>query len=140
MILPTITEKEFCEHIEDDDFAIRYGNPVCICTEDRRKYICMTIELYDRLATGTEYCSEDKVRAWWTEDGFCVQIPEEMEAELKKILMEHYGISIEEALRQYMHWIVEKPDEFRKWVEEIRKDEKTRKYTAHLEDRADRRR
>ena len=34
MMLPMISEKEFCEHIEEDDFPIRYGNPVCIHTND----------------------------------------------------------------------------------------------------------
>ena len=42
MMLPMISEKEFCEHIEDDDFPIRYGNPVCIHTNDGHLLVCMT--------------------------------------------------------------------------------------------------
>ena len=63
MMLPMISEKEFCEHIEDDDFPIRYGNPVCIhtndgqllvcmvCihTNDGQLLVCMTYKLYERL-------------------------------------------------------------------------------------------
>ena len=30
MMLPMISEKEFCEHIEDDDFPIRYGHPAVV--------------------------------------------------------------------------------------------------------------
>ena len=48
-MLPSVTEKEFCEHIEEDDFPIRYGNPVRIHTEDGRDLVCMTYELYERL-------------------------------------------------------------------------------------------
>lgn len=140
MMLPTISEREFCDHIEDEDFALRYGNPVCICADDNRKYVCMTIELYDRLMKGTDHCEEDDVKAWWTSDGLFVQMPAHLRAELRNILMEHYGITVEEALTQYIHWIAEKPDEFRKWIEEIRENEKTGEYTAHLADRADRRR
>ena len=49
MMLPMITEKEFCEHIEDDDFPIRCGNPVIIHTDDGRLLVCMTYKLYERL-------------------------------------------------------------------------------------------
>ena len=49
MMLPMISEKEFSEHIEDDDFPIRYGNPVCIHTNDRQLLVCMTYKLYERL-------------------------------------------------------------------------------------------
>ena len=49
MMLPMVTEKEFCAHIEDDDFPIRYGNPVCIHTNDGKLLVCMTYKLYERL-------------------------------------------------------------------------------------------
>ena len=49
MMLPMISEKEFCEHIEEDDFPIRYGNPVCIHTNDGQLLVCMTYKLYERL-------------------------------------------------------------------------------------------
>ena len=49
MMLPIISEQEFCEHIEDEDFPIRYGNPVCIHTNDGQLLVCMTYELYERL-------------------------------------------------------------------------------------------
>ncbi len=132
MMLPMITEKEFCEHIEDDDFPIRYGNPICIWTEDNRKYVCMTIELYNRLMD-MKRISEGVVRAEWTKDGLYVEMPDDMAAELEEILMSQYGVGIEKALRQYIRWMVEKPDEFKKWIEEIRKDEKTCEYTENLE-------
>ena len=133
MMLPMITEKEFCEHIEEDDFPIRYGNPVCIWTEDHRQYVCMTVQLYDRIMEMKSYMNEE-VKACWTQDGICVEMPEEMAQNLQDILIKRYGISIEEALRQYIHWIVEKPDEFMKWIKEIRKDEKACEYTENLED------
>ena len=77
--------------------------------------------------------NEVSIKAWWTEEGFSVEMPEEMARELQTILMNQYGVSIEEALRQYIHWIAEKPDEFMKWIEEIRKDEKACEYTENLE-------
>jgi len=43
---------------------------------------------------------------------------EDMFAELESILMNRYGIDIEEALRQYIRWTVEKPEEFAQWVKE----------------------
>ena len=132
MRLPMISEKEFCEHIEDDDFPIRYGNPVCILTEDHREYVCMTMELYNRIMEMKAYL-DGEIKARWTPGGITVEIPEEMAEELREILMKEYGIGIEEALRQYIHWIAEKPDEFKKWIEEIRTNEKTCEYTENLE-------
>ena len=60
----------------------------------------------------------ESINAWWTEDGICVKMPEDMFAELESILMNRYGIGIEEALRQYIRWTVEKPEEFAQWVKE----------------------
>jgi len=49
VMLPVISQKEFCEHIEDEDFPIRYGNPVLIDTDSGHSLVCMTAELYERL-------------------------------------------------------------------------------------------
>lgn len=62
--------------------------------------------------------TDGEIKARWTSDGICVEMPEEMAEELQGILMNRYGISMEEVLRQYFHWIAEKPDEFRKWIKE----------------------
>lgn len=52
-MLPRVTEKEFCEHIGDDDFPVQYGNPVWVQTENGNDLICITVELYDRLTKRT---------------------------------------------------------------------------------------
>ena len=64
----------------------------------------------------------DNITARWTKDGIYVEMPEELFNELESILMERYGIDIEEALRQYFRWTIEKPVEFRAWIMESRKD------------------
>ena len=48
-LLPAISAEEFAEHIEEEDFFLRYGNPVRIFTENGHEYLCMAIELYERL-------------------------------------------------------------------------------------------
>ena len=45
----TITQKEFLDHIEDDDFLLKYGNPVAILTNDGSVLMCMAIEYYERM-------------------------------------------------------------------------------------------
>ena len=45
----TITQQEFCDHIEDDDFLLKYGNPVAILTDNGSVLICMAIEYYERM-------------------------------------------------------------------------------------------
>lgn len=64
----------------------------------------------------------DSINARWTKDSIYVEIPKEPFNELESILMERYRIDIEEALRQYFRWTIEKPEEFRKWVKKCRKD------------------
>ena len=47
--LPTLTEDEFVENIESDDFLRRFGNPVIVRTKAAGSFIVMSIELYDRM-------------------------------------------------------------------------------------------
>lgn len=47
--LPAISAEEFAEHIEEENFFLRYGNPVRIFTEDGHECLCIAIELYERL-------------------------------------------------------------------------------------------
>ena len=39
--IPAISAKEFADHIEEDNFFLRYGNPVRIFTEDGHEYLCI---------------------------------------------------------------------------------------------------
>lgn len=55
-----ITQQEFCDHIEDDDFLLRYGNPVAIKTDERKILLCMAIEYYERI-TGEKIEFPDEV-------------------------------------------------------------------------------
>lgn len=45
----TITQREFLDHIEDDDFLLKYWNPVAILTDDGSVLMCMAIEYYERM-------------------------------------------------------------------------------------------
>ena len=60
----------------------------------------------------------EKIKAKWTDEGICVEMPEDLAAELESVLVERYGIGIEEALRRYLQWITEKPEEFKQCVKE----------------------
>lgn len=44
-----ITQQELCDHIEDDDFMLRYGNPVAIKADDGSVLLLMAIEYYERM-------------------------------------------------------------------------------------------
>lgn len=45
----TITQQELCDHIEDDDFLLRYGNPVATRTDTGTILLCMAIEYFERM-------------------------------------------------------------------------------------------
>ena len=44
-----VSQQELCDHIEDDDFFLRYGNPVAIQTDDGKTLLLMAIEYYERM-------------------------------------------------------------------------------------------
>ena len=44
-----ISEQEFCEHIEDENFFRVYGNPAFIKSDSGQGIVCMTIEYYERI-------------------------------------------------------------------------------------------
>lgn len=50
MSLPTLTEDEFIENVESDDFFRKFGNPAIIRTKAGESCIVLSAELYDRMA------------------------------------------------------------------------------------------
>ena len=44
-----VSVSEFREHIEEDDFPLRYGNPVVINNDNGKKLVCLSWEFYERL-------------------------------------------------------------------------------------------
>lgn len=65
-----ITQQEFCEHIEDDDFLRRYGNPVAVQAEDGSILVCMAIEYYEHMIGHRVEISSDEIkhRGDWNDD------------------------------------------------------------------------
>lgn len=50
MYLPTLTEEEFVNNFEAEDFFRKYGNPVIIRTKSGESTVVVSAELYDRMA------------------------------------------------------------------------------------------
>lgn len=48
--LPMLTEDEFVENIDKDDFFRKFGNPAVIHTNAGERCIVLSAELYDRMA------------------------------------------------------------------------------------------
>ena len=48
-IYPEITQREFCDHVDDDDFFLVYGNPVVIIADGGTKLLCTAFPMYERL-------------------------------------------------------------------------------------------
>ena len=46
--LPTVSEQELLDHVEDEDFFTRYGNPVLVQSKDGSEVVFMSFELYER--------------------------------------------------------------------------------------------
>lgn len=48
--LPTLSEDEFVENIDKDDFFRKFGNPAVVYTKAGDCCIVLSAELYDRMA------------------------------------------------------------------------------------------
>lgn len=48
-IYPEITQREFCDHVDDDDFFLVYGNPVVVGEDSGTKLLCIAFPMYERL-------------------------------------------------------------------------------------------
>ena len=46
--LPEISQQEFCDHIEEDDFFQTYGNPVVIRADSGTKLLATAFPMYER--------------------------------------------------------------------------------------------
>lgn len=53
-----ISQTEFCEHIEDDDFFLAYGNPVVIRCDSGKKVVAVAWPLAERIMRATGHGDE----------------------------------------------------------------------------------
>ena len=53
-----ITQQVFCDHIEDEDFFLVYGNPVILRADSGTKLLCISYPMYERLVALAE-CGEE---------------------------------------------------------------------------------
>ena len=52
----------------------------------------------------------------WEGSVLCLDIPKDPAEELERIASERYGIGLEDLIRCYLYWIVENPEDFKKWI------------------------
>ena len=53
-----ISQADFCEHIEDDDFFLAYGNPVVIRCDSGGKVVAIAWPLVERIMRATGHGDE----------------------------------------------------------------------------------
>ena len=46
--LPEISQQEFCDHIEDEDFFLTYGNPVVIRSDSGTRLFATAFPMWER--------------------------------------------------------------------------------------------
>ncbi len=54
-----ISQQDLSDHIEDDDFLLRYGNPMAIKAADGTVLVLMAIEYYERMTGKTVDIKEE---------------------------------------------------------------------------------
>ena len=48
-VFPEITQEDFIKHIDEEDFAQTYGNPVVITSDTGKKYLSIAWPLAERI-------------------------------------------------------------------------------------------
>ena len=46
--IPVISQQEFCDHIDDADFFLTYGNPVIVRADSGTKLLATAFPMYER--------------------------------------------------------------------------------------------
>lgn len=112
--MPAVSQKEFCEHIEDDDFLEKYGNPVRVICEDGNDVVCMSIGLYERMQ---EALHDSDIRYWMYEfRGDADDIAELQKiAEENRMTMDEF---FEACVRNMLAQAEKDPEGMKKLVEE----------------------
>ena len=62
---PEISQQEFCDHMEDEDFFLAYGNPVIVHADSGAKLLCIAFPMVEHLmrAAGRDEEGEEIKRA-----------------------------------------------------------------------------
>ena len=46
--IPELSEKEMAKHVEEEDFFLKYGNPVLVTADNGESVVMMSMALYNR--------------------------------------------------------------------------------------------
>ena len=124
--IPEISAEDFARHMAEDDFLLRYGNPVVIRIDDKRDLLCMACEYYERLCgqiDALEYelddlLEDENIKYWIYEFEMSEKMRQELEAvcALRELTPDEF---MEAALRDGMHRAKTDPKGFRKSCIEI---------------------
>lgn len=52
--IPELSEKEMAKHVEEEDFFLKYGNPVLVTADNGESVVMMSRALYNRLVELTK--------------------------------------------------------------------------------------
>lgn len=91
--MPELTEEEFVAHMQEDDFCLRYGNPVYIRRKDGGGLICMSYKMYERIQEEIDEL-QSKLKAAWNEEKikywmYEIEMPEELRWKLEEYCSSH---------------------------------------------------
>lgn len=117
----TITEKELCAHIEDDDFWEKHKSPVLVEGENGDNIVMMEwsqcqaylreLELLKKASRpGYDPSKECELR---------ITMDEELYKELEIICFQN-RMTVAGATERFLEWFAKHPEEARQWVEKCR--------------------
>lgn len=120
-IKSVITQKELCDHIEDDDFFDRYQSPVMVKADDGQELVLIGWEQYQGWLRSMEEARRMLDPGYDPKKlcEFVIAVDENLLNQLELICAQ-YGMTVAGATEEFFRWSVKHPDEAKRWVEECR--------------------
>lgn len=121
-IKSSISQKELCDHIEEDDFFENYPSPVLVDGEDGKKLLLVQWRQYQHFLRHAEIARRMMRPGYDPEKIVTLKIEmDETMFDQMELICAQSGMTVAGAIEEFLRWSVECPEERNKMLEEARK-------------------
>lgn len=118
-----MTQKEFCDHIEDDDLFEKYPDPILVNGDNGEKAVLISwkrVKKHLRLLEKMRRMSRPGYDPN-KEITLKVSMDEDIYNQLE-IICSMSNYTVEGALEEFLYWSVNNQEDFRRWIEKCKED------------------
>lgn len=118
-----MNQREFCDHIEDDDLFEKYPDPILVESNDRSKCICISWVGYQKILRKIELARKQLRPGYDPEKEVTLKMTMDQDIYNQlEIICAECGHTVAGVTEEFFRWVAKHPEAVRAWVEECRKD------------------